>query len=450
MSAPHDPGHELFRGALDRGSPADNAEYRRILSETDGLTGLPNRSATHSHLAALTGTQVAVLHLDLDSFRSVNDSLGHDEGDVTLMQVGRLLTELVAPNDWVASMGGDEFLIARPGCTAAEATALAATIQRLFRRETWGPQGHAIPLTCRIGVAVGTEGAKLIQQAGTALSFAGGKGATQFYTPELTRSATERSHLLARFADALDSGDLALLYQPQCTDTGDLVGAEALIRWHDRGAVVPPDDFIPALEESRLIERLGDWALDAAAAQQRRWKDADLDPPPISVNLSPRQFSGLNANVAATVAGTLARYRLAPSDLELELTESTVMPTPGEVDPEVAGLVALGVPLALDDFGTGYSALASITRLPISTIKIDRTLIADLAPDARSRVLVEAALWIAHRLRVRCVAEGVETALQRDILVAAGCTVFQGYLFGRPVPAAQFENDWLAPRAEPH
>ena len=412
-------------------------------AQTDALTGLPNRSATRAYLTDQQGTEVSVLHIDLDSFRTVNDSLGHDEGDMTLTRVAALLRDVTAPTDFLARVGGDEFVVVRPDSSPSEATALAAAVLRRFAQERWGSEGHSVQLSCRIGITVGDAADDLLRQAGTALSFARDRGSTRFYSPEMTRSAAERSRLASRFAAGLDAGALELLYQPQCTDTGRLVGAEALVRWNDGGTVLTPGDFIATVEESRLIDRLSDWTLDTVGAQQRRWKDAGLPPTPIAVNLSPRQFSGLEANVAATVAGTLARYGLAPTDLELELTESTVMPNPGEVDPEVEGLIALGVPLALDDFGTGYSALASITRLPISKIKLDRSLISDLSPDARSRVLVEAALWIAARLGIQCVAEGVETVLQRDILVAAGCTIFQGYLFGRPVDAAEFEARWL-------
>ncbi len=410
----------------------------------DDLTGLPTRSATTNWLTEHSGEQVAVLDLDLGGLGAVNISFGAEEGDATLRRVTGLLSAAAADGDWVARLGGDEFIVARAGADLPDAVALAADIRARFRRERWGPEASPVPLTCRIGIATGTDGPQLLQHAATALARAKASGHTETYEPAMAQSAAAHTQFLARFARGLESGALELHYQPQCTGEGDLVGAEAVVRWRDGDRLVSPDVFIPAIEESRLIDRLGDWVLNAAATQVQEWRSAGLTPPTVAVNLSPRQFADLEANVAATFAGVLAAHDLSPGDLEVELTESAVMPAPGEVDPEVAGLLALGVPLVLDDFGTGYSALASVTRLPISKIKIDRSLVADLSAESRSRVIVEATLWIAARLGIRCVAEGVETALQRDILLAAGCTEFQGYLFSAPLPAGEFADRWLA------
>lgn len=416
------------------------------VGSVDELTGLPDRGATRRALADWTPTDsMAVVHIDLVRFRTVNASLGDTIGDMVLGQVADALSRLVRPDDWLARVGPDEFMLVRPHAGADDALSLAGSIQAMFRRGAWGPAHTPIALACRIGIGAGSQvPAELAQQAETALALAKESGETQLYHPDMTRKAREHTRFLAQFARDLDAGNLVLDYQPQCDADGRLLGAEALVRWNDGTRRQLPDDFIAAIEDSLLIHRLGDWVVDEVAGQIRRWRTEGLEPPPIAANLSPRQFADIDSNVASTVAGIVAAHGLAAGDLELELTESAVMPMPGEVHPEVEGLISLGIPLVIDDFGTGYSSLSSLVRLPVRKMKIDRSLVADITTDPRSRVLIEAALWMGERLDIRCVAEGVETEGQLELLRSIGCKQFQGWLFGHPIPAADFARRWLA------
>ncbi len=414
----------------------------------DPLTGLPDRSATRSRLANghPTGISTAVLHIDLVRFRTVNASLGSDAGDGLLIQVASTLADVIATDDWLARVGPDEFVVIRHDAEADEAVSLASSVQAMFRRGAWGPKDTPIALACRIGISTGHgDPATLAQQAQTALALAKESGETQIYHPDMTRQAQERTRFLAHFAQGLGSQNLVLEYQPQCDADGRLLGAEALVRWNDGTRQRLPGTFMAAIEDSLLINRLGDWVVAGVARQITSWRAVGLRPPPVAANLSPRQFADVDSNVASTVAGIVAMHGLAAGDLELELTESAVMPMPGEVHPEVEGLIAMGIPLVIDDFGTGYSSLSSLVRLPVSKMRIDRSLVADITSDPRSRVLIEAALWIADRLEIRCVAEGIETQEQLDLLREIGCTEFQGWLFGRPLPADSFAERWLRP-----
>lgn len=426
---------------------ADHGALAPAATSADVLTGLPDRGATRRALAGwvITAEGTAVLHIDLVRFRTVNASLGNASGDMLLTQVAVALAGLTRSDDWLARVGPDEFMIVRSGAGADEALSLAGSIQATFRKGAWGPADTPIALACRIGISAGPHEADVLaQQAETALALAKDSGETQIYHPDMTLQAQAHTRFLAQFSRDLDAGNLVLDYQPQCDADGRLLGAEALVRWDDGSQRHLPGRFLAAIEDSLLIHRLGDWVVGEVARQIQKWRSMGLQPPPISANLSPRQFADIDSNVASTVAGIVAGHGLAAGDLELELTESAVMPMPGEVHPEVEGLIAMGIPLVIDDFGTGYSSMSSLVRLPVAKMKIDRSLVSDITTDPRSRVLIEAALWMGDHLDIRCVAEGVETAEQLALLREIGCTQFQGWLFGRPLTPDRFAERWLS------
>lgn len=418
------------------------------LAFCDELTGLGNEASSRRFLADHLGRRndipLALMWLDLDGFRRVNHTHGRLVGDRVLCAVADHLRGWRAPGDWLARMGGDEFLVIRPGLDRDGAWAMAADLQRSLACGVQLPGGEGLGIGFCAGLSLHPEQAgdadSLLRQAATALGQAhdAGQGLVMVYESGFTETLRVELGLEGRLRQALDSGGLRLVYQPQVDRQGRLIGNEALARWRDgeRGEVSPAA-FIPLAERTGLIQSLGRWVLEQACAQQRLWQLAGLHPPPVAVNVSPRQLLAAVTPMSELVAAALQRHGLAPDFLELEITESGILPITG-VSAEIARLANLGVTLAIDDFGTGYSSLESLHRLPINKLKIDQNFTANLTTSAAARAIVRTALTMARELGMQTLVEGVETADQAALLVGLGCDGYQGYYFARPLEVEAF------------
>jgi diguanylate cyclase (GGDEF)-like protein len=419
------------------------------LAHYDALTGLPNRLLAHSRLAhALDGAQrqqarLAVLFIDLDHFKTINDSLGHPVGDELLRAFATRALARLRAQDTLARLGGDEFLlilehIEAPQDAASVAQALLDTLKLPF---TLG-SGLELFISASMGIALypqdGSDVDSLIQHADSAMYQAKtqGRNTLRYYTDSLTRHANERLALEAALRRALVNDELTLHYQPQlhCDAAGvkRLAGVEALVRWHHpEFGLILPGRFITLAEETGLIHALGDWVLTHACEQARRWADAGWNLS-VAVNLSARQF--VQRDLVGRVRQVLADARLAPERLELEITESALIDQPELAIETLRELRALGVAIAIDDFGTGYSSLAYLKRLPVSRLKIDRSFVAGLPDDRHDRAIVQAIITMAHSLDMTTLAEGVETPEQWACLRELGCDGQQGFLCSPALP----------------
>jgi diguanylate cyclase (GGDEF)-like protein len=414
----------------------------------DPLTKLPNRTLLLDRLglalsrAGRLGSLVAVLFLDLDGFKAVNDSLGHAAGDELLIQVAERVRGCLRPADTVARLGGDEFGILLE--EVSDATEVHAVADRILDalRVPMTVQGKELVTGASIGVVLGAseEGAgDLLRRADLAMyvAKAGGKDRHVTFEPAMHATALARLELEADLRRALDEGTLDVHYQPVCElPTGRLARMEALARWrHPRRGLVPPAEFVPLAEERGLIVPLGQWVLRRACRETREWQQLHPGEPPlgVAVNLSAGQ---LRPGLVETVAEALGESGLAARCLTLEITESLLMDESATSLGYLTELKALGVRLAIDDFGTGYSSLGRLRSLPIDELKIDRSFVADIAPGATGGPLVTAVTAMARALGLEVVAEGVETFEQLRFLLGRGCDAVQGYLVGRPVPAS--------------
>ncbi len=426
------------------------------LAHYDPLTQLPNRLLVHSRLehalerARRQQARVAVLFVDLDRFKHVNDSLGHPAGDALLEQVARRLHGSLREDDTAGRLGGDEFLViledlARPEDAAGVAQKLIDVLDRPFALDG----GHTVYVGASIGISTfpgdGSDAIELVKQADVAMYQAKeqGRNTYRFYTPALTIAANERLELETRLRRALLRDEFVLHFQPQVeVGSGRLIGCEALVRWQDpeRG-LVAPSRFISLAEETGLIVPLGEWVLRSACAQLRNWQQRGLPPLTLSVNLSARQFQ--QRDLAASVAGVLRDSGLAPGCLTLELTESMLMRQGEQAVGLMRALKDLGVGLSIDDFGTGYSSLAYLKRFPIDELKIDRSFVQDIPHDASDAEIASAIIAMARSLHLRVVAEGVETPRQLEFLAQRHCHAYQGYLKSPPLPAGEFERSML-------
>ena len=422
------------------------------LAHHDELTGLPNRALFMDRLqqaiarAGRSGRSVAVLFLDLDRFKNINDSLGHATGDELLKQVGALCAKDLRETDTVARLGGDEFIVCLGDVgTAEEAGGVA---RRLLAEITAGFEigGHRLHANASIGISLypadGADAETLIRNADTAMYHAkgDGRGTFHFFRPQMTERVKRRLALEIGLRQALERQEFVLHFQPIVElATGRIVGAEALVRWnHPERGLVSPAEFIPVAEDIGLIVPLGEWVLREACAQAARWPASGPDAPFVAVNLSARQFH--EGSLAATVENALARAGLQASRLELEITESVLMQ---QTDPSMRvlrELEALGAKLAIDDFGTGYSSLGYLKRFPVSTLKIDRSFLRDVSRDDDDRAIVTAIMAMARSLGLAVTAEGVERPEQAAFLRELGCDQTQGYLYGRPGPVEDFER----------
>ena len=428
-------------------------EHIRHLAFHDALTGLPNRMLLQDRLnhaieiARRDGSQVAVMFIDLDRFKVVNDSLGHDVGDMLLIQVTQRLGLCLRKSDTIARQGGDEFVVLLSDFEAIGEVAevaekiIAALVAPVKVRE------HEIHIGASIGIALypqdGDDVTSLMRDADTAMYRAknAGRNTFRFFDLNMDGEATERLALEAGLRRALDNGEFQLFYQPKVNlETGKVSGAEALIRWNspERG-LVPPDSFIPLAEESGLISRIGDWVLEEACRQLLEWRKEGLAIR-VAVNVSARQF--FESDFAAKVAAMLACHGLPAAALEVELTESTVMSDPDRAIGQLTRLQALGVTVSIDDFGTGYSSLSYLKRLPLDTIKIDRSFVHHLNDQIDNAAIVRAILGLGEALGMNTIAEGVETEEEERHLRKAGCAVGQGYKYARPLAASDF-MDWV-------
>ncbi|NEX19789.1 EAL domain-containing protein [Thiorhodococcus mannitoliphagus] len=424
----------------------------------DPLTNLPNRRLLQSRLqhavdhADRQGHRVGVLFIDLDRFKTVNDSLGHPIGDELLQALAQRLSARLREDDTLGRLGGDELLLLiehleRPADAAEIAESLLSLLEHPFRL----PSGPEIYMGASIGISLypddGDTVTDLIKHADVAMYQAKEEGRCtyRFYTPSLTRAAKERLALEARLRRALANDEFVLYYQPQFeTDSGRLIGCEALARWRSpEEGLVSPARFIPLAEETGLIVPLGEWALRTACAQGMAWLKAGFPQMMMAVNLSGRQLR--NPELANEVKAVLEQTGLPPQQLRLELTESIIMDQGTEAVERLQTLKALGLGLSIDDFGTGYSSLAYLKRFPIDELKIDQSFVRDIPEDENDMEIAATIIAMARNLKLEVIAEGVETQEQLDFLRRQGCRGCQGYLLGRPVPATDFERRHLSP-----
>jgi diguanylate cyclase (GGDEF)-like protein/PAS domain S-box-containing protein len=454
------PGGEivLFEGTVvditDRKAYEEKIRYQ---ATHDALTGLPNRNLLQDRLeqallnAGRSGDMVAVAFIDLDQFKFINDSLGHQVGDELLKEVGTRLRSCMRASDTVARQGGDEFVIVL--ANHKDGKAVDDTIRRVIEEISapWMAKDLELRVTCSVGVAVyptdGNTVETLLRHADSAMYKAKevGRNNFQYFSADLNLNATERLAMLNSLRYALANDEFVLHYQPKVNlRSGKLVGAEALVRWNRPGrGMVPPGEFIPLAEDSGLIIDIGAWVLRTACSQNMAWQMAGYPALTTSVNLSPSQL--MRDDIVDVVACALTSTGLAPHLLELEITETVVMRDVDKSLDKLVQLKKLGIRISIDDFGTGYSSLSYLKRLPVDILKIDRSFVNDIATDQDDAAIVKAVISLAHILNLDVVAEGVETEDQRCFLMQNGCDLGQGYHFSRPLPAADFTASWLRP-----
>ncbi len=426
-----------------------------FLVHHDPLTELPNRALLLSYLehgiraAQRDNTRVALLMLDLDRFKDVNDSFGHGAGDELLRQVAERLSARLRGLDAVARLGGDEFAVMLQEVVHAEDAALTANDIITSLQQPWTlSNGAEVRLGVSIGISLypdhGGSTQELLQHADAALYQAKheGRSCFRYFSQNLTRAARERIDLEARLHRAIEQDELRVYYQPLVDiRSGRIIGAEALVRWQDpKEGLISPMRFIPLAESTGLINGIGEWVLKHTCLQGSRWIAAGLPPLTLAVNISPRQF--LHGDLAETVSKTLAQTGFPATRLELELTESALMEREKDVVQLLNRLRGTGVHLAIDDFGTGYSSLAYLKRFPLDVLKIDKSFIDDIqhGQSGSEGAIAAAIVAMGHTLGFKVLAEGVESAAQLAFLQGLGCDMYQGYLMSRPVPADEFER----------
>jgi diguanylate cyclase (GGDEF)-like protein/PAS domain S-box-containing protein len=439
----------------------DITQFREVernlvrLAHVDTLTDLPNRSLLADRVGQLTSVSrrdhrpFALMFMDLDQFKNINDTLGHSVGDALLSEVARRLQGSLREVDTVARLGGDEFAVLLPGTDATGAEQVASKLlERLA--EPCMVQGHELSMTMSIGIATypsdGDDYEILSRNADTAMYRAKqeGKATWRFFAAGMQQRSARQLQLESALRRALERNELLLHYQPQLDGNGEhLVGVEALLRWrHPEFGMVSPAEFIPLAETSGQIVAIGEWVLRTAVAQLKSWIDAGVSPMVVAVNLSAVQFR--HAGLPAVVARALSDAGLPARYLELELTES-VTANPAAAISMMDALHGQGVRLSLDDFGTGYSSLSYLKRFPLHTLKIDQSFVRDIDTDPDDRAIVQAIIQMARTLNLKTIAEGVETDAQHQFLRREGCDMMQGYRFCRPMDAAALEM-WIATR----
>ncbi len=428
----------------------------------DPLTGLPNRNLFRDRLEqeikGLRGQQnpLALLFIDLDNFKEINDTLGHDHGDLLLVEAARRIGGCMREGDTVARLGGDEFTVILPGLDDAPRIEQVAQmiLQEVARRYELGAEiGH---ISASIGITLfpadATDSESLLKHADQAMfqSKALGRNRYSYFTATMQQVAQDRLQLSNELRGALAAGQLMVYYQPIIRlATLRCVKAEALLRWrHPLRGMVGPAEFIPLAEQIGLIGEIGHWVFCQAAGQVKQWRDLGTACVQVSVNKSPRQFFDVADH--HDWFEPLRALDLPAASINIEITEGLLLDARASVKESLSRFHAAGMQISLDDFGTGYSALSYLKKFPIDYLKIDQSFVRDMVSDPTDQAIVEAIIVMAHKLGMQVVAEGVETIEQRDLLVAAGCDYAQGYLFARPLPQDEFvtylENDMKACR----
>jgi diguanylate cyclase (GGDEF)-like protein len=419
------------------------------MANYDGVTGLPNRSLFQDRLnhgiarSERSGEMLALMLLDIDRFKHIKQTLGHNAGDVLLLTVAGRLEQAVLEDDTVARLGGDEFALILEGIADTEdVAAVAQKILDAFARP-FALEGQEIFVTPSIGISIypvdGDSPESLMKNADAAIGRAKdhGRNTYRFYTADMNARASERFSLESGLRRALERGEFLLHYQPQVDrQSGEVVAVEALLRWHhpERG-LVGPNEFIPLLEETSLICPVGEWVLRTACTQGVAWQQAGLPALRIAVNLSAHQFR--SQGLVERVGRILRETGLDPQLLELELTEGALMESTRATSTTLTMLKQLGVRIAIDDFGTGYSSLSYLKRFPIDKLKIDRSFVREITTDSNDAAIVRAVITMGHSLGLGIVAEGVESAEQLGFLNIQGCDEYQGFFFSRPIPAEE-------------
>lgn len=417
------------------------------LAHHDALTGLPNRLGLRFGLeqslalARRETGELALMFIDLDRFKLINDTLGHDVGDGLLIEVAQRLRDCLRETDLVGRLGGDEFVIIVGGRGAAHACHHVA--EKILERlgQLYEINGHPLRSSPSIGISLyphdGSDEETLMKCADTAMYHAKscGRNNYQFFSSEMNRLTADRMQLEQHLHLALEGDQFLLHYQPQVDATTQrIIGVEALVRWqHPQRGIILPGDFISIAEESGLILRLGDWVLETACRQLRHWRDAGHRHLGMAVNLSQHQLR--QSGLAERIAAILSAYQLTGADLELEITESAAMQDPDTTIKVLRQLRALDISIAIDDFGTGHSSLTALKLLPVQRLKLDRSFVKDIETDPNDAAICSATIALAKALELQVVAEGVETPFQRDYLHQLDCSVMQGYLFAKPLSA---------------
>jgi diguanylate cyclase (GGDEF)-like protein/PAS domain S-box-containing protein len=439
----------LFSDITERKASHERIQY---LAHFDALTDLPNRSLLKDHLnlaiemAKRNQTQLAILFLDLDRFKIVNDSLGHHAGDLLLKIASERLKNCTRKSDTVARLGGDEFVIL---LSHIRESSDAARVAKKVNDAVAAPfvlDGVEVNLGTSIGIAVypdnGLDGPELIKNADAAMYYAkeNEKNHFQFFSPVMNDKAFEQLELENDLRLALRKGEFFLQYQPQIDIlTGNIIGAEALIRWqHPKRGLVPPNNFISLAERCGLIVPIGEWVFRTACLQNMAWQKEGLAPIVIAVNIAAQQFR--HKNFSDSLVAILDETGVNPNLIELEITESAIMENAEAILNTLHALKAIGLKLSIDDFGTGYSSLSYLKHFPIDKLKIDRSFVMDITDDSKNNAIIETIIHLGGNLGIKVIAEGVETAEQLATLEKLGCDEIQGYYFSRPLDAPHFAN----------
>jgi diguanylate cyclase (GGDEF)-like protein/PAS domain S-box-containing protein len=439
--------HGISRDITERRLAEDSIRH---LATHDTLTGLPNRSLFIEELgrsmreARRDGRQLALLFVDLDHFKIINDTLGHDAGDLLLAQMATALRDCLRPHDLVARLGGDEFVVLVRHPAGHDEAAVVARKLLAAVTQPMSLKGQECRVSASVGICIFPDGAddeaSLMKGADIAMYEAKreGRNAFRFYSTDGVPQSPLRLRMESNLRAAIERDEFTLHFQPKIDlASGSIIGAEALLRWSNAElGSVPPAQFIPLAEETGLMLPIGRWVLRQACAQHMAWRDEGLPPIPLSINLSARQFA--DAELLRDLQAALLASGMPAHALELEVTESVVIGNPERALVTLRAIKQLGVRLAIDDFGTGYSSLAQLKRFPVDALKVDRSFIQGLPGDTYDAAITEAIIVMCRTLRLTVVAEGVETVEQREFLRERGCTQMQGYQFSKPLPAASF------------